>query len=349
MPLGDLYRLPIQALEHWNIRVTDENRKQLEERSLKSFEEEWKVVTKEAYEAIHAAIEASGLGPGNTLLNENLAQMAAEIIVNIAKHKPEDEFIDMCDIGAGRGDTTGAILNELRFGPRISLLKRMRIYFIEPSADTAVPIRDMMKSYETLIRRNQQVRGADYDNLPMLKDNLFDIVVSNAVFHHKSFPTQFGELSRLIRPEGALVIGDWYTEVWQNPKYVAYLLKNSLSADDHMLTEFMRAFGTNWEEVSKFWNDAATDPTVNTRLEGMKNYIYNLNNELIKRQATLCLVEAHELLEQRKKKLQQHGFETDFKNLKERPAFKGMRGNYREVVPKNFAGVGAFAPKKLVA
>ena len=124
--------------------------------------------------------------------------------------------------------------------------------------------------------------------------NEFDIVVSNAVLHHRAFPTYMNELHRVLKTDGVCVIGDWYTEVWYRPENVAYILKEGLGADRTKIESFMKAFGFSWPEILSCWENVA--PDVKARNEGMLKFVRNLARRLVEKSATLDMIEAHDLV-----------------------------------------------------
>ena len=114
LQLGSLLRVTYQALENWGIKVTEKNREWIEQEVCNDYKKDWERAEKTTYDAIHRAVENSGLGPGNEQLNVNLAELSVEILMSMAKLKTKHDRISLCDIGAGEGATTGAILREIK-------------------------------------------------------------------------------------------------------------------------------------------------------------------------------------------------------------------------------------------
>lgn len=374
LQLGSVLRVACQALENWGIKVTEKNREWIEEEVRNDYKKDWERADKATYDAIHRAVKDSGLGPGNEQLNVNLAEVAVDILLGIAKLKTKHERISLCDIGAGEGATTGAILREVKIRePKI--LKKLDLYFLEPSKGIT-KIYDLMEAYPE-VENPQYMRATDYSHLPRIMPGSFDLVVSNAVLHHNTFPTYIDQIHRVLKDEGVCIVGDWYAEVWYHPEYVAYIMKEGLKVGKKGLRGFLEHMGiNNFEEVREFWNACPDD--VKQRNEGMLRYVKHIGIEMKKLQTSenadldaevsedsteleipsaedivagrkkiskLSLLEGHEKHDDRKKKFAEGGFETDPKKVKQCPACKNLEEAEIETVPPMFAVVNAFAKK----
>ncbi|MEM4359680.1 MAG: methyltransferase domain-containing protein [Candidatus Bilamarchaeaceae archaeon] len=313
IPLGHIWRISVHSLKNYGISVTDENKEWLEERSLESYKHEWEEANPLIYEAIHNAVSESGLGHGNDSLNTQLALFAVEVLTRVAETKKRGEEIVVYDIGAGTGATTGLVLNEIKMRDR-SLLKKLWVVLVEPA-------RESIRRLEALMKKDKErdipgeftdVRSTIIDDtdeyLAQVRRNSVDLLVSNAVFHHKSFPTHLYEISQILKSTGVCIIGDWYTEVWSKPKWLAYIMKEALKADKinlpgsrkTVLEAFMENFCiSSSDEIQESWENAPED--VKKRNNGMLFYIKNLAKNIAeareqmpeKRLKGLYLLEAH--------------------------------------------------------
>ncbi|MDF3001124.1 MAG: putative methyltransferase [Bacillota bacterium] len=96
------------------------------------------------------------------------------------------------DIGCG----TGTVLINLVNGKR-------RLYGIDLSEKMVEISRDRLQE-------NAVIEEADAERLPF-EDNLFDLVLCNASFHHYPNPREvLQEIRRVLKPQGTLIIGEGY-------------------------------------------------------------------------------------------------------------------------------------------
>lgn len=371
VPLGDIWRLKDHALEGHGIRV-EGNAAWLEEHSLESYLREWKEAPPQVYSAIKNAISDSGLGEeGNNRLNAKLAEMAVELLLEINKIK-EHGNIYICDIGAGKGDTIGAILGGIKVRDE-KILRRIHVRPIEPSSSGIKEIRNLLKEAFPAVTSSRE-EGTDI-GLMELRDNWYDLVVSNAALHHKSFPTHLPEVHRILNDEGAFLIGDWYTEIWYRPEWIAYLLKDALDADKiplesekrkrrksvppekkkTILEAYMELFKIeSFPQVVEVWEN--TSPDVKKRNEGMLRYVKNLRKRLKevrglpdKKIRGLYLFEAHQSHDDFLEEAGRIGFETNLQRMrKDRRSCKSLSTSSADVGPldiKEFSCVDVLCKK----
>ena len=200
--LGCILRIASQYFPNWGIKIDERELKNLEKYSIEAYKNEWENVDAGVYRAIHEAVIDSNLGDGNHQLNMEISKLASEIIADKISRM---EKITIADIGAGTGDTSGSILAEIKIRLGVEALKKIDIYFVEPADESNIQIKNLMKKTYPEVNY-QRVMATDYANLQMLKKNTFDLVVSNAVFHHHSFPTYLQDIHRIIKNDGFLII-----------------------------------------------------------------------------------------------------------------------------------------------
>ncbi|MEM4165945.1 MAG: methyltransferase domain-containing protein [Candidatus Bilamarchaeaceae archaeon] len=355
--LGSILRIASQALKNWGIDIDlseKELQQKLEIKSLEEYSKEWRVVNDAVYRAIHQAVIDSNLGEGNQQLNTEIGKIATPIIIEKLKNKKK---LIMADIGAGTGETTATILSMAydEIGKRG--LSNIEVYLIEPSFRSTSHLVDIMqKSYPTV--QYQIITATDYQHLQFLKKSVFDIVVSNAVFHHHSFPTYLRMINDIIKKDGFLIIGDWYSEIWYEPKTVAYLLKEGLGINEEKVCSFINLFEkASWPQIVQYWNNKKEDEKI--RNEGMLLYIKNLVKRLKEEherleeerkkaiqqnlhydantKVELNIFEAHETYEHRKEKIIKAGFEVNPDDIRKK--HKYIRTTEKQVVEKKFAMV----------
>lgn len=356
LKIGSIARIASQALINWNIKFDAHPQiiRALEDKSIEEYEKEWSMVNKVVYHAIHKAINDSNLSEGNHQLNNEISKMAKEIILRKIK---KGKRVVMADIGAGTGDTSGTIIHRLIMdGVKREMLKNLEIYFVEPSDESIIQLGKLMReSYPEV--KHQRIIATDYFHMPFLKKESFDIIVSNAVFHHHSFPTYLHLLHNALKKDGFLIIGDWYTEIWYEPKNVAYIMKEGLSMHEEKVNQFINLFeNLSWSKIVEYWNNKSEEEK--RRNEGMLLYIKNLARRLeeekcciekekegekniygLETKVELNLLEAHEKYEDRLEKMKKAGFETTAEKIKRRYKWLEKTPTEKEVVAPKFAMV----------
>lgn len=338
---GSIFRIPRQALHSWGINVTDENRDWIREKSEKSFDEEWSIGSI-LNDAVNEAATRVHLGEGNHSLNSRLAEAAVDILQEIAALKPDEEIV-IGDVGAGAGDTHQAILSAIEATDNRDLGSRCRFVLIEPSEDaihSAAKKARIAERLYTVNRAQWKTVGGGDSALLDDRDGLYDMLVSNAVLHHKSFPDYLAQFARVLKDDGALVIGDWYTTMWYHPATVLDLLE-ALGADDNQRSAYKDYFRLDEENITRVF-DALTskEKAIHQKMIGYLKRLgtilarKNLERERDAKKANRptpekiigYFLEAHESEKDRQGKMQEHGFETDLGTLKEtRPIFRKVR------------------------
>jgi len=335
--LGSLVRIVCQYLASWGIETQNldsKDKKVLDKLSHEEYRYEWDGIDTCVYQAIDGAIMDSNLGEGNQQLNTEIARFAIEVILS----KLEDnERIIMADIGAGTGNTTGSVLEEVK-NRNAELLKKIAVYLIEPCDSSHLKIKDLMRTYPGV--EYQRVIAMDYNHFELLREQTFDLVISNAVFHHHSFPFYLKGVYDATKKDGFLIIGDWYTEIWHHPYNVAYLLKEAFGLKQDRVDDFLWIFRErdNWKDANDYW--LTREEEEKRRNEGMLLYARNLANRLRgkeKEYVPLRLFEAHEKYEERLSKLNETGFVTDKNEIKK--AFKRLKNTEKEIIAPKFAMV----------
>ncbi len=335
--LGSLLRIACQYLENWGIETKSLGNKDtgvLDKHSHNEYKNEWEAADPIVHQAIEGAIIDSNLGEGNQLLNTEVARLAADIILNEMQAR---EKIAIADIGAGTGNTTGSMLDELRNRDE-RVLEQIEMYFIEPCDNSHLKIKDLMAKYPKV--EYQRIIAMDYAHLGILREGVFDLVVSNAVFHHHSFPFYLNEINSALKKGGFLIMGDWYTEVWHHPYTTAYLLREAFRVEQDIIIEFMRLFNekAEWKDANDYWLGRPEDETV--RNNGMLLYTKNLASRLKEKEdkkVELKIFEAHERYEERLAKLNQAGFITDAAEIQK--IAKRLKNTEKEVIRPKFAMV----------
>ncbi len=337
MTPGSIFRIAGQHLANWGIEVNKtKNEKWIEERSKRAYYEEWEGGTGDANAAIEKAIEKAGLEYGNKDLNSVLADTVVRILSDVSgviQDRTRDFAI--IDIGAGTGDTTVAILDAMQSSSVTeALASKCHFYVLEPSFKRLNEVFERLEEHplkprKTLISSNLE------EYLRTVKRESFNMVVSNAVFHHMGFLTHLRLLREGLAKNGIMVIGDWYTTVWQHPAYLAPILR-TLGARDMDVRRF-----ENFFNVKKGDLELVEEKLTPRQLEAnrqMLAYVIALAEELrnVGTKSQLRFFEAHESLENRLGKMRAAGFETDMEQLRANySGFVNMKSNQRHLYQRS--------------
>lgn len=342
---GSVFRLALQYFENWGIGLDPGNAGFIEERSVKSYYEEWERGTKDSNEAIRRATQNAKLPYNNPDLNLELGMMAAEIIYSMRDMK--DRFT-IADVGAGAGDTTVALLDFLDMADMSGkLLERCHFYLIEPSIDRLVDAKRMLKNHGISSKGKMKLTlvASDHDaHLPIVSQGAFDMIVTNAVCHHMTFPTYLRQMHDALASEGVLVMGDWYTTIWSHPAMVLELARElGLGRDEAERFEYM--FQIKRGDIRDI--EARLEPYQRESNRKMVDYEVQIAREFSKipPESRLFFLEGHESLEDRLIKISEAGFETDLDELKKRhEGFAKTTRSILNLFPKSdFASVVACA------
>ncbi len=315
---GSLFRLASQYLPAWGIGAAPGNEEYIETRSCSSYYDEWKRGTKESNDAIKRAGDNARLPYSNPDLNLELGMMAAEIIHAMAAHK---DRIVVADMGAGAGDTTAAVLDFLDMADGDgSVVSKCHFYLLEPSLSRLAEAKKVLESHSvnskaqvafTLVASNHRT------HMPMLADGAFDMVVTNAVCHHMSFPTYLHQIREKLAGDGVLVMGDWYTPMWKHPAFVLELLRE-LGMSREGMERFEFLFGIKKGDMRRL--EGELEPYQRESIRMMIEFEVHIATEFrrVPEESRLFFLEAHETLEDRLAKMAEAGFETDLDELRAR-------------------------------
>ncbi len=320
---GTICRIAYQFLENWGVRVTDENRGWIERRSEKSYIREWSSGTKETNDAIEKATREADLG-GNSFLNTMVATTAVKALLEM--YEP-GRRIRICDVGTGAGDTISAILDSMQSYRLQDIVKQCSFYLIEPSVDRLRHATRRLEKHGIIERRVKPefigmgtTEGRIFGDL---KDGIFDLIVSSAVFHHLSFPTYLNRINDKLTNDGALIIGDWYTTIWQHPAYMVPVLQG-IGAEQERIVEFERFFNLDTHNIREL--DGKLRLEQKEANKRMYDYIFHMVREMktLKVRSQLLLFEAHESVDDRLGKLERAGFEISVERLRESTVMKSI-------------------------
>lgn len=354
---GSVFRIASHALENWGIGLTDENRELIKSRSEGSVAEEWDQDGELLNIAINNASAMAGLEEGNPTLNNVVAGITYDLLGGYANARTNQERIFVLDLGAGAGGTTSSALRQLETSPDEedrAILRRCRFQLLEPTgavheASKSIGVRRRISPDAYTKESVSTFVQGDDGFLECYRDGKFDIIMSNAALHHKAFPDYLAEVRRILKDDGAIVLGDWYTTIWRYPAYVIPLLR-ALGADIHQISAFRDRFGLSNEVCRTVNNLRSTEEReaqfkMVAYLKCLGQIIASINQEREERASRTgespppklrcCFLEAHESLGDRQRTLREKGFETDLMQLKERnPVFRRIRKSPEDALPR---------------
>ncbi len=337
---GSIFRIAGQYLENWGITVDGENREWIEEMSLLSYRHEWRGASERTLEAIRVAGTRAGLTLGNEELNEILAEMATEVLLSM--DDGSRRFL-IGDIGAGTGDTSMAILDDLsKTKEGRELMRRCHFYLLEPAFDEMTRAKGSLERFRIGVHEfefeigHTMVNQTMETHFPMLPPGpMFDLVVSNAVFHHMTFPTYLERIHEKLAEDGVAVIGDWHTTIWQYPAFVVPILVD-LGIDGQKLQEFKTRFSIKEQDREHYEKGLRNDQAAANRAMYEFERMLGQQFQELKPDERLLFLEAHESLADRLGKMKESGFCVDLNELKEKhKGFVRMSKNIKELYPQS--------------
>lgn len=338
---GSIFRIAGQYLGNWGITVTDENREWIEETSLQSYKQEWRGAGPSTLEAIRVAGTRAGLSLGNEELNEILAEMAVEVLISM--NDGQRKFL-IGDVGAGTGDTSMAILDDLsKTAEGRDIMRRCHFYLLEPAFGEMMKAKAAIEGFRigaegelemeighTMVNQTMET------HFPMLpRGPMFDLIVSNAVFHHMTFPTYLRRIYEKLADDGVAVMGDWHTTIWQYPAFVVPILVD-LGMEGPRLEEFKTRFCIREQDREQYEKALRKDQAAANK--AMYEFERFLGEEFqgLEPKERLLFLEAHESLEDRLGKMRESGFCVDMDELREKHnGFVRMKRNIKELYPQS--------------
>jgi len=182
---------------------------------------------------IARACERAGLLDTNQLMNERIAEIAAEYLSGTRRG-----LVTVVDVGAGNGATSVAFLKKLlEQGPKNI---RLGLGLVEPSRSR---LEEAEKRISELIRGTYLEQGTTLELVPgtaertaLLKrearpQNMHaDLVITNAAIHHESFNQHLHAIRSVMMDDMALLVsGDWHESNYEHPArvyWIYYLLQD---------------------------------------------------------------------------------------------------------------------------
>jgi len=338
MAPGSVCMIACQYLRNWGIGVTEANSAFIEQTSLNGYSWQWKSSSSLTHQMINNASSRAGITYNNNQLNQMLASMVTGVIgAMVESGGSRNGKIRVLDIGAGDGKTTIAVLDYMKSMDLEGLAGHCKFILLDPSptALAAAHARIGERGYVP------PVGGSLYDYLDECPRPV-DIVISNAVFHHFSFPGFLGRIHEGMAEDGVMVAGDWHTTIWSQPAFIVPILR-MLGAGQEKVRLFETTFGVRQGDLERLERGLSPMQRESNRrmLEYERYLVEELQGSSQRRASPLLLFEAHESLDDRLAKYRERGFATDIEELRKKRWCKGVKNNVR--TPKSRYELGAVA------
>ena len=310
---GNIFAVDSLGYPGWGIGLTPENSRWLEELSIESN----KIYLRNGLGQLSPFV--SFLIPqSRKAVEERLTATIGSIVADILLSLDDgSRTFNLCDLGARKGKASLAVVSALNNTIRErtgnpTLLKRTTFILVDLSIAKLENARSQLELHGVQCILKPET---DESFIAERRDRSVDLIYSNLFLHHKSFLTDFLiRLKRTLADDGALVVGDWHSMLWQRPVLV-YRLLQMLGSDPSVLDEF-RALTRI--DLSQDPLQGATPPEI-LAVEDHMNYLIELVQNLHTPQALAAfssgeprapIIKGYDTSSQRTGKLNNAGFVT---------------------------------------
>jgi len=332
---GSFARVAYQYYPWWKVGNTKRNRNCLKELTEKINRLEYLGGGEELDFAVHRAVARANLDSDNMDLNAMLSQLAAPISIEMDDGKSR---FRIGDIGSGAGKTSTAYFD--RLGEIMGIDKAMRfaerieLVCIDPSIKRIPVGSDNIDKNPVCPGSVVHVAGSMDQYFSTLEDGSFDMFISSSTCHHFPFPDYLHMMKRALRPEGVIVIGDWYQLFCAHPVFTVQLLDN-IGAEPDRIKSFKKLFGVKDDDKERFFAKRRVTPAQVAGIEAGLKFLTALADEMKQvNGARFFFLEALETFTERVRKIQRAGFETDIEELRDKhKGFANLISNIRKAYP----------------
>jgi len=331
---GSVCRIARQYLHNWLGGTANLDDRTMDSICEESQTTEWKNGGRGLDIAIRNAIKEAGLEKGNEELNAMVAEMAVSILISMHDGK---RVLDVCDIGAGTGETTKAFLNKIvevmgEGKGRAFISRFLRLHLVDPSMHRLCFAYDSIKSSEwqpeSFIIEPSGIGGY----LPGLPDGKLDIVITSAALHHMPSDSYLKEINRKMAPDGVLVVGDWYHTAFSHPAMIMPLL-SARCYPENEIAYYKRFFDIREGDLERMGkqqtqSEREDNAAVLRFLAALADGMRQIPG------ADFHFFEATESFWERKGKMAAAGFESDMDELRQKHrGFVRLTSNTRKAYP----------------
>lgn len=226
IPKFDDSRLPVQlgnplkvahdAWSNWGILYKGKKEfDKLVRLSEEGYQQEWKSTCEQGHKEIALAAERAGLGDANTRLNQQNAQIVAELVTSFQKK------VNILDVGAGAGATSTKIFELLEADDK----ERVFFLLLDPASQALQQAEEKLNKIGLRIGINYDVKIATDLEIPVIIKTQQHIVTAVAAIHHHAFLRKpFKIIYDVLFKNGFFITADWHNSMSENPAIVYELL-----------------------------------------------------------------------------------------------------------------------------
>ena len=306
---GSLLLLSSDVWHRWGIGITEENIGEL-----RALAEEARLIEISKREGF-PILEQLARPKMREWLEPRMARHMGDLVKAVASDMAQaKDVIFICDLPCRDGITSGQII----MGADKEITEKMRFNLVDSSmASLEAAMENVKKKRDEENTGGPTGRGhhqIDHVFLDGQPDKCFDIIVSLSHFHHKSFLLEFlKKVSRVLRDDGILIVGDRHSSMLDHPHHTYHLLA-SIGAERQTLKAFKNVFG----ESVELGEGCEIDPEELEAISHHRDYWIQIANDV--RRANLgssvpraSFLEANDTSKARRKKLEHEdvGFTTD--------------------------------------
>jgi len=308
---GSICKLREQNQEAWGVKVTPENKEWMKERAESFYKKD---ITESEEKGKSVDLKGLKIQPYQHYIQSGIrliGKIAREVVRKLEKKK--DSTIKICEIGGRSGTLTVPIVFEINDLDE-KLVDRTQFYIVEPSqkrleiAERTLPMYGIDEIRKTKAGGFSLEHKTDEQFLSTQKNNEFDILISFFHCHNKPFSDHLTEMKRVLKNNGALIMIDNYSPMWQHPLFVYELIKD-IGAGDKILDNFKAYFDINCK------NRPALEKFEAEALKDHKDYWMKVVKEIregrYETEKPIFFLKAHSTVAQRIEMLNSHGFSVE--------------------------------------
>jgi len=317
---GSIFKVPSSAYHRWGID-REKNREWLKAKS-----EEYYDKDEHELRYVHPAKESIVKTPLRVYTE---SAMAGEIgwIVREIMHSLDDgkRKFNICDIGARYGHATSSVIAALRGPDMDDVISRSKFYLIDRNQEKLRHAETNLDMHGVPLNSRSLIAHDDESYLSEQHEKKFDIIISLAYFHNKSFPDYIKQLERVLVDDGALVIGDWHSALWDHPINAKNFLEkmgagNQLFDDNGRVRVVLDAVNELFGELLEHHSVPGIDQDELVALDQHMKCLMEIASNLRKMDRNsiprVYFLEANETSKARIHKLEEAGFTVDMDQIR---------------------------------
>lgn len=232
---GSICKVTSDAYANWGIELSDDNTEWLRQRAAFFY-------LKDQRDNGRHAISLPSTVFRDTVEREMISAIVGIVKEVIRALDDGTREFRICDLGTRVGKILSALATIVKdTGCEEIVRDRTTFSFVDPLPEQWESTGRLLDVHGLPLE--DQSTGPEYDSeyLARQPDKSLDLVISFLHLHNKPFLGDLPEIHRVLKDDGALLIGDWHSALWHSPQNV-YILLEMLGADAHLLTRFKKYF-----------------------------------------------------------------------------------------------------------